>query len=39
MLSAQTATRKTEFDPATLKKDFDSHEAHLKRISRYPAPK
>lgn len=35
---AQTATRRSEFDAATLQKDFAAHEANLKRISRYPPP-
>jgi hypothetical protein len=35
----QTATRRSEFDLETLKKDFKAHENNLNRISRYPPPK
>jgi hypothetical protein len=35
----QTATRRSEFDLETLKKDFKAHENNLNRISRFPPPK
>ena len=36
---AQTTARTTEFSPSALQKSHDEHEAHLKRISRFPPPK
>jgi hypothetical protein len=35
----QTATRRSEFSPETLEKDFKAHENNLNRISRFPPPK